>query len=173
MKQALLLILILLAGCSSVPEVVKNITTLEKQQQYITLMLIADEDMGALFNGKTYMIVGNTIEKIPNVLIQDNYTIVTTNENSYATTNICGEICRLKIDHKGKITRININETSFILKFDGDVRDATMCNQFIGDVWWIGMNAEQISDNCYRVKENITYELRYKGNGSINSTLFT
>lgn len=173
MKWKLLLLLLLLTGCSSIPQSIKNITTLEKQQQYVTLMLIAGEDMNALFNGRTYQLVGNTVEQILNIPEQSNYTIVTMNEHSYPTTNICDRICRLTIDHKGTITRININETTFILKFNGDVRNATMCNKFIGDVWWIGMNAEQINDNCYIVNENITYELKYKGTGSINSTLFT
>lgn len=125
MRKILIFVLILfLTSCTSEEEKQK-----EKQDLYSgQLQILSQEDVFYNWNG-IKEIKANIIETKNELRINSSYNITFWNENSYQTTMECStkEICRVKLDKKGTMILNKINENSFSITEEGDVRNPYWC----------------------------------------------
>lgn len=170
MKKVLILFLILLTACSTAI----NPTIPNQQAQVDSLKLFSEnEDVFYSFNEQEKPIKTGVLEEIKNIANNTKFNITVWNSDSYATRNECtsGKVCYLRVEHKGTQKLNIINETSFKIIQEGDIRNGFWCITY-SKMIYEGVNAIEISnidkvhyDHCYKAM-NQTFDLKISGNGN-------
>ncbi len=168
MKKHLIFLLILLVACSS-----NTVKEQPKQSETGTLKIYSEWDLNYSVEGlSTKQIKAGTIDEIYEVP-KGMYNYTSWSDEFYLTKGRCitDGFCSLRPDKKGKIIIESINETSFKIILNGDVRNGTWCLSYKNMIY-IGTNAtekENIDktkyDHCY-LAENNTINLGISGNGN-------
>lgn len=161
MKVAYFMILLLLTGCSVINP---------NNPKFGYVKFTSNQDLNFNFQNRDYQLKSGVIEEVTNVLNQTNYTVMAWSSDTYKTKNICyfNKTCFLKADTMGKATINKINENSFSIDFEGDVRNPIFCIAY-KDIVWKGINAIEVSippeyitkeDHCYLAEQSKLYVVK-------------